>query len=512
MIDLNALTAAVLSIPIWSTLLFLFIGTMIGLAVGVLPGISTTLGLALCLPIAISMPFHEGIALLVGCYKGGSFGGALTAIVFAIPGEAAASALIRDGQALVRQGKGGTALKTALYAAVIGDTASDIALIAAAIPLGLLAPALGPAEMTALFFLTLTLLITFSGGDVPRAIFAACLGFFLGAIGRDVQTGLLRLDFGIEGLSSGVSLIAVLLGFFTFPEIVENILRLWRARRSSQMGSNLRGIVQNEPLKPKEFFGCWRGLLIGTGIGTFVGAVPGPGSTVAAFSAYGISRQASNRPELYGNGSLEGIAAAESANAAVCGANLIPLITFGIPGSLIAGIFGAALILMGVTPGPRVIAEHPMEIYMLFLIFLVGNAVNLVCSRTTMPMFIRLANTPNRVLWPLIVIMFVLGVYSFDARVFDIYVALAAGFIGLIFRHLDIPVGPLVLAFLIGPLFEESLVRGYLLSRGDLFYFARSTTSMALWAASFFCIYMFIRGHRRVKRRVSQINGDGGSS
>lgn len=503
-IDLDALSAVLTSVSFFDIVLFLAAGTLVGLCIGAIPGLSPPLGVALGLPLAFLLPFHQGIALLVGLYKGAIFGGSTTAISFGTPGEPAAAAIVADGYALTKRGEGGKALKTSLYSATLADTASDIVLICAAIPLGMLAPLLGPAELTGLFFAALTLIIVFSD-DAPRGIIAAGFGFFLGAIGRDVQTGTVRLDFGIDGLRAGVPLVALLLGLFAVPQLIEQLHALW-AQRGRQNGDghqvDLRGALRQR-LPLREFLANWRGLSVGTLIGCVLGALPGPGSTLAAYTAYAVSKQISRRPEEYGTGSYEGIASAEAANNAVSGANLIPLLTFGIPGSAVAGLFGAALLMKGVPPGPRVIVDHPEAIYTLFVIFILGNVVVLGLGRLLIPVFARIALVPAPILWPTIALTAIVGAYAYELRPFDIWVVVGGGLLGYLFRVFRLPLGPLVLAFLVGPLFEESLIRGLVLSGGNPAYFVGSAIAGAMWGISALTIVLLLWSRWRSRVRIA---------
>lgn len=501
-VNVDALISIFTTVNFFELGLFLAMGTAIGISVGAIPGLSPALAIALALPIVLWLPIHEGLALLVGTYKGGTFGGSITAICFATPGTSASAATVADGYALTRKNQGGKALKTSLYASVVGDSTSDLALIFIAIPLGALAPLLGPPQLTALFFLALTIIIIFSADDPARGIISAGTGFLLGAVGRDVHTGVIRLDFGLYGLHSGVSLVALLLGLFSIPELIFQLNKLWKQRRQDYKEPTLdaqEGMKQKLTLR--EFLATWRGLVVGTTTGTLVGALPGPGATLAAFVGYGLTRQFSRKPEEYGKGSLEGIAAAESANNATCGATLIPLLTFGIPGSLIAGLFGAALMMKGIPPGPRVIVDYPETIYLLFLIFLLGNPIALVLGRILIPVFTRLAYVPAIVMWPIIGVFVVTGTYGFEIREFDVLILLFAGALGFAFRLMRIPFGPLVLAFLVGPLFEESLRRSLTIARGNYFYFIESPVSLGLWIACAAAIALFLYGRIRMRRR-----------
>lgn len=490
-------------------LLYLLGGLIVGIGIGAIPGLTPLLGVALLLPVMGALPLQSGLALLIGTYKGATFGGSITAIKFATPGTAASTAIVQDGFALSQKGQTVKAQKMALYASITGDTFSDLVLILVAVPLGAIAPRFGPAELTGLFFASLTLIIVFTGKDPAKGLIAAGVGFFISMIGRDVSTGVLRFTFGIPGLRAGVALVPLLLGLFALPEIIAQIhASALRKRHLEKDAVDAPG--EDRGLSGREFLGAWRGLSIGSLVGTFIGALPGPGSTLASYTAYALSQQVSAKPDEYGHGSTEAIAASESANNATCGSNLIPLLTFGIPGSAIAGIFGAALMIQGVPMGPRVMTDFPDVVYTLFLLLLLANPLNLVVGRVFMGVYSNLDKVPVIILWPVIALLTVIGTYAFQSRPFDVVILLGAAVLGCCFRIFNISLAPLVLAYLIGPLFETSLLRALRLARGDYLYFVSSPIAMTMWILSALAIIAFIIGNRRIrlKSRTSAVDGE----
>ncbi len=502
MFDMAAMLEAFYVVFALDTVLFIFIGVAIGVSVGAIPGLAHNLPMALVLPMAFFLPFHQTMGLLVGTYKGGTYGGSITAISFGTPGTPGAAATVADGYALTRKGKGVKALLMGLYASVTGDMFSDIVLIFVAVPIGLLAPRFGPAELTALYFLSLSLVVVFSTEDPGRGILSAGMGFFLASIGRDVITGSLRFTFGMRQLEAGVPLVPLLMGLFAMPEIINQIHTLLTkpevAGRFGEKAQEIGKKVKEQGLSLKEFLGCWRGLAIGSVFGTFLGALPGPGATLAAYTAHSTTQRFSKDPD-YGKGSLEGVAAAEAGNNATCGATFIPLLTFGIPGSSIAALFMAALMMEGIPLGPRVIVDHTSTIYILFLLLLLANPLNLLVGRLLIPVYSRLASMPAHLVWPVITVVLVLGTYAYSTRPFDITIAIAAGVLGYFMSWYKLPVGPLILAYLVAPLFEASLRRGLILSRGDWMYFVNSPISQTIWAVTIIAVIFFLRGRKKAE-------------
>ncbi len=501
MFDMDALMAAFAVVVAWDTALFILIGVAVGVSVGAIPGLAHNLPMALVLPMAFFLPFHQTMGLLVGTYKGGTYGGSITAISFGTPGTPGAAATVQDGYALTKKGKGLKALLMGLYASVTGDMFSDIVLIFVAVPIGMFAPRFGPAELTALYFLSLSLVVVFSTEDPGRGILSAAIGFLLACVGRDIITGSLRFTFGVRALEAGIPLVPLLMGLFAMPEVIRQLhVVLIKPQLAGRLGEKAKQLekLKEVGLTFREFIGCWRGLAIGSVLGTFLGALPGPGATLAAYTAHSATQRFSKDPE-YGRGSLEGVAAAEAGNNATCGATFVPLLTFGIPGSSIAALFMAALMMEGIPLGPRVIIDHTVHIYTLFLLLLLANPFNLLVGRLLIPVYSKLAQLPATVIWPIILVVLVLGTYSYSTRPFDITIAIAAGLLGFFMQWYKIPVGPLVLAYLVAPLFEASLRRSLIIARGDYTFFFGSSISITIWIITIISIVFFIRGRKKDK-------------
>ncbi len=526
-IDIPSLTIALAQVFAYDTILFIALGLIIGITAGAIPGLGHGLPIALALPLTLIIPFNQSIGLLIGIYKGGNFGGSITAVSFGTPGTSGAAATVDDGYALTKKGRGREALGMCLYSSTFGDTLSDLVLIFAAIPIGLFAPRLGPFELTALFTLSLTLVIFFAADDPPRGLASAGIGFFLAVIGRDVLGPQVRYTFGISALRSGVPLVPLLMGMFAFPEMIYQ-LHQWIQRyvyaaraqkdmqnaqeegtkkmrmffcddntQSTEYSSKESADKSGPPLSFKNFVKSWRGLAIGTICGTVFGALPGPGATVSSYSAYGLAKRFSPYAEFYGKGSLEGLASAESANSATTGATFIPLLTFGVPGSSIAALFLAALLLQGIPVGPRVIVDHPTTVYTLFLVLLVANPMILLIGKVLIPIFSRICMLSAHYLWPIIGLTALIGTYSLNNRAVDMLLALAAGLLGFLFRRFRIPIGPFILTYMVSPLFEAALRQSISLSRGNILNFFSSSISITLWSFVVVAVLLFIRRKKK---------------
>jgi len=457
------------------TLYWLIIGVLIGITVGVLPGLTSTSAIALFLPVTFFMDLGPALGLLIGLYKGGDFGGAISAIPFATPGTPAAAATVVDGHKLMQKKQGRKALGMSLYASFTADTSSDIITIIAAPLLAVVALSFGPPERFLLILAAFILIGFLAGRQVFKGLLSASLGVLLASIGTDPVGFTSRLTFGQWWLSSGIEIISLVIGLFAFAKMMEETVNLIVARKRSQsekgntinLASELLDKTKQEGLTFREFIRYWREILTGIGVGTFVGALPGLGSSAAAFLSYGVSKQFSKYRHEMGQGSLAGVAAAESGNSAAIGPTLIPLLALGIPGNVIAALIGGALMIKGITPSPRMFELFPSAIYAVLMILFLGNFVNLSVSRFILPLYAKIGQVPKPVLIPFVVILCIVGTYVTRGNPYDVLVMIIIGFLGYIMTLLRIPMFPLVMAFLLTPLMETSLRTALMITKGN---------------------------------------------
>lgn len=477
-------------------IIFACLGIVVGITVGAIPGLSGDMAIAVLLPFVFVLEPAAALGLLVGIYKGSMFGGSISAITFGVPGTAGAAATVIDGYQAKLAGKPNRALHTALYSSIIGDTTSDLILIFLALPLALVALKFGPVEFFALYVVSLTLVAALTMGQVARGIAAAALGVMLAMIGRDPITGAQRLTFGLPELSGGIGLIPLLVGVFAVSEIMVQIAWQWAARRVAHdtaiQGSDSQTY---DPAADKmdwaTFRSTLRATMLGTGMGTFIGALPGAGASLAAFMSYGVAQKLSRRPQDFGKGSLEGVAAAEAGNSATSGATFIPLFAFGIPGSATAALFGAALIMMSITPGPTMMQNNMPIIYALFMILIYANLFNLVASKLLLPVYSRLAMIQPRFVLPIVLGLAILGTYASGNSVKDVWMLLAAGVLGVGLRWFGVPLGPLVLGFIVGPGLEESLRQALMLGRNDWSHLVTSPLALGIYGGTIGLLVIF---------------------
>ena len=445
---------------------FVVLGVLIGIVVGAIPGLNGPMAIAIAVPISFYLTPLAGIAFLIGINKGSTVGGAIPAVLLNTPGTPEAAVTAMDGHPLAKQGKPLKAMKMALYSSVTGDTFSDIVLITVAAPLAYVALQLGPTEMVAVVFFSLTIITGVVGDSMVKGMIAAFVGILLATVGDEAESGTTRLTFGILELEDGIPIIAVGMGVLVMGEV---LVGMERARGTSERALPLdpSGDPANRRVSLAEYASCRRTLARSAFIGTAIGAIPGIGSSVASLIGYTAAKRASKEPEEFGKGKLEGIAAAEAANSAVVGANLIPLLTLGIPGNVAAAFLIGAFIVHDVQPGPLVFEEQGRLIYGIFGAMIVANLSNLVIGNIGLRIFALTARVPKNIVYPVVVLLSISGAYLGGDGMFTVLLMLIFSVLGYLMRKLAFPVLAFIIAFVLGRVFELPLRQTLILSDGD---------------------------------------------
>ncbi len=509
MVNVDALYEAISLVFTFNTLMWLAVGVFIGVGVGAMPGLTATTGVALMLPLTFTMDQAAALGLLIGLYKGAIYGGSISAISFATPGTSEAAATVFDGHKLMQQGKGRKALLMALYASVTADFLSDLITILVAPMLALIALKFGPSERFWLMVLAVCLLGALSGAHLAKGMLSASIGLYIGTMGADPISSVSRNTFDLWWLADGVHLIPLVVGIFAMGAMIEKTVQLFReSRRAQELGDTVKSLFSlgGEGLTFQEYISCWKEMAIGLGVGTFVGMLPGLGSTVGAFLSYGIAKQVFPEKKI-GTGRLEGVAAAEAGNNATVGPTLVPLLAFGIPGSAVAALIGAALMLQGATPGPRMFELYPTVVYSLFIILLVGNVFNLGIGRMFALIYARLGELPTPLLVPIVMMMAVIGAYSYANNPYDVLIMLIFGLLGYFMRLFKIPEAPLVITFLLAPPAEENLRRGLLINEGD-WLATLFNSPLAIGLALGVVVLTWLSTRMRIMERMNAIRDD----
>lgn len=460
-----------------SNLFFVFCGVVMGLVIGAVPGLNGPMGIALSIPLTYYMSPVTAIGFLVGINKGTCFGGSISAVLLNTPGTPEAAATALDGHQLTRRGKGEKALRMALYASVCGDTFSDLVLILVAAPLAVVALYMGPPEIFAIVCLAMTVIAGVESESLSKGLITAAFGVLTSCVGMEQVTSLPRLTLGFYELESAVSLVAVGIGMLAVAEIVTQL------ERRAQGGPTCAGFGNRREdrfLTWGEFRGCLRTILRSSCIGTWVGCMPGIGAPVAAFIAYSQAKKHSKRPEEFGQGSLEGVAAPEAANSAVVGSNLIPLFTLGIPGNLAAAMLIGAFVLHGVTPGPLMFEDNAALIYGIYASMLLANAINLFAGRAGLRAFCKVVRVPQMVLYPIILFTCVMGAYMAEGSAFGVSLMLIFGLLGYGMKKMRYSYVCFIIGFILGPMFELSLQQIIISSEQDPWLLLKRPVALAL--------------------------------
>ncbi len=458
-------------------LFYAFMGCLIGTMVGVLPGVGPLAGISMLLPTTFGLEPTAGLILLAGVYYGAMYGGSTTSILMRIPGEAASVMTCIDGYAMAQKGRAGPALSIAAIGSYVAGSASVIGLMFLAPPLARFALRFGPPEYFSLLALGLLVLGYMTGGSLAKNLAMIALGLLFGMIGIDQMTGYFRYSYGVVALGDGIGVVPVAVGLFGIAEIL------------ATAGSPVRP----EILKPKlrdllpsrrEFRDSVMPIGRGTVLGFLIGIIPGSAHVISTFISYAVERRVSKHPERFGKGAIEGVAGPESANnAASCGA-LVPMLALGVPTGPIPAVLLAALMVHGINPGPLFIKEQPAIFWGLIASMYVGNVVLLLLNLPLVGIFVNFLRIPYRILYPMILMFCVVGVYAVNASYVDVAIMSMMGVIGYILRKFDYETAPIVLGVVIAPIIEISLRQSLTMSNGKYsIFFQRPISAVFLGGA-----------------------------
>ena len=458
-------------------LVYAFAGAVIGTAIGVLPGLGTPATIALLLPVTYKMDPTSAVIMLAGIFYGAMYGGSTTSILLKIPGEAASIVTCLDGYEMARQGRAGPALGMSALGSFIAASLSVLAMSAIAPGLASFALKFGPAEYASLVFLGLIMAVYLSEGSVVKGLLMAAVGIVLGTVGIDPVFGAARFTFGVSHLMDGVDFVAAGMGLFGIAEVLMN---LEAPDVRNVYKASLRGLLPTRD----DWRRSWAAILRGTGLGFFIGVLPGGGAVISSFVAYAVEKRVSRHPERFGRGAIEGVAAPESANNAASTSSFIPLLTLGIPGNASIAMIFVALMIHGIQPGPLLFQQHPNLFWGVIASMYVGNLMLLGLNLPLIGFWVRLLRVPYAYLAVVVVIFCIIGAYSISNTVFDVGVMLVFGVFGYLLRKGGFPAAPLVLAMILGRILERSFLQALQVSAADLSIFVEKPISAALLAVA----------------------------
>jgi putative tricarboxylic transport membrane protein len=477
-----------------NNLFLVFVGCFLGTLVGVLPGIGPVGAISILLPLTFQMTPTGSIIMLAGIYYGVMYGGSTTSILVNVPGETASVVTCMDGYQMARQGRAGSALGIAAFGSFIAGTIGLIGLQFIAEPLSTIALKFGPPEYFAIILLGFTFITYLSQGSMLKAGIMAFLGLVLSAIGLDPINSQQRMTFGVLNLYEGLGVAPIAMGLFGVAEVFNS---LENTTSNKILKVKLKNLFPNK----LDWLQSKWAILRGTLIGFFLGILPGGGPVLSTFIAYGVEKRVAKNPERFGKGAIEGVASPESANNSATSTSFIPLMTLGIPPNVVLAVLYGAFLIHGILPGPLLIKEHPDVFWGLLGSMYIGNVMLLILNLPLIPLWVQVLRIPDKILYPLILLFCVVGAYCINNNVFDIFVMVGFGIFGYLFKKFGYEGAPLILGFVLGPMFEVNLRRSLLISQGSFsIFFARpiALTAIAVCVALLiFNIYTTFTGRSR---------------
>ncbi len=479
-----------------SNLAYCIVGVFVGTLIGVLPGVGPLVTIAVLLPLTFGLPPEAAMIMLAGIYYGAAYGGSTTAILVNLPGESSSAVTCLDGYQMARQGRAGPALAISAIGSFVAGCFGTFLIAVLAVPLTELALQFGAPEFCSLIVLALIATAVLVRGSMIKGIAVALLGVLFGLAGVDVTSGVDRFTFGVPGLIDGIPFVVVAMGLFAFSEIIRN---LEHAEKREVYAAKITGLMPTL----RDLKDSWKPILRGTAIGSFFGILPGAGQTIASFGSYAVEKKISKTPERFGQGAIEGVAGPEAANNASAQCAFIPTLTLGIPGSGTMALMLGALMIQGVTPGPRVLTSHPELFWGLIASMWIGNLLLVVLNLPLIGLWVSMLRIPYRWLYPIILVFSCIGIYSVNHSAIDIWLMVMFGVLGYVFIKLDCEPAPFILGFLLGPMLEVNFRRAMLLSRGEFdIFFTHPISAGFLLAAVGLIVLMVFPTIRKKKDEV----------
>jgi len=459
-------------------LLFCFFGTVLGTLIGVLPGIGPIGTISMLLPATFHMSPTSAIIMLAGIYYGAMYGGSTTSILVNIPGEAASVVTCLDGYEMAKRGRAGAALGMAAFGSFIAGTLGIVGLMIFAAPLARFALRFGSPEYFGLLLLGLTLVTYLSRGSIVKALMMGAFGLILSCVGLDSIQASPRMTFDIMQLWDGIGLVPVAMGLFGISEVLLNIER---TEKTDILKTKIKNFFPNLADWMRSIWPIIRG----TVLGFFLGILPGGNPVIASFLSYGLEKRISKHPEEFGKGAIEGVAGPESANNSATSGGFIPLFTLGIPSNITMALMFGALLIHGMRPGPFLVKDHADFFWGVISSMYIGNVMLLILNLPLIPLWVQVLKVPYRILFPLILLFCIVGSYSLNNSTFDVMVMMIFGLLGYLFKKFEFEAAPLILAFVLGPMFETNLRQSLLLSKGSFLIFVSRPISAVFIGVSF---------------------------
>ncbi len=456
----------------WKPFLFAVLGSFLGIVFAAIPGLTVSMGIILLLPFTFHMASVTSMSLLVGVFVGGMTGGSISAILLNIPGNPAAIVTSLDGHPLARKGRAGVALGVAFFSSFFGGLFSLVCLVTIAPQLADFALKFGAPELASLVLLGLCLICGFAQTSMSKALISGVLGLSFSTVGMDPIDSIPRFTFSVVQIQQGVSFLPVMIGLFAVPEIISGMRG--SAVSLPDFSTRLRDLLPS----PGIFVGLWKTLAQSSLIGTTIGLLPGTGSAVAAVLSYNTAQRRSSEPESFGKGKLEGVSAPEAANSAMTGGAMIPMLTLGIPGDPVTAVMLGALTIQGLAPGPLLFESHGGFVFSIFGSFFISLFLTIIIALLGIRLFVQVLRVPSGLLFPSIAVFCVIGAFALQNSFFDVFLMIGFGLLGFFMQKFNYPIMPLLLAIILGPVFEKNARMSLILSDGDPGIFFRKPISL----------------------------------
>ncbi len=480
-----------------SILFMICVGTVAGIVIGALPGLTATMGVALLVPLTFGRPPLESLSMLMGIYCGAMYGGAISAILIRTPGTPAAAATVMEGYPMAKRGEAGRAMAMALFASFFGGVVGALIMTFASPFVSSVALEFGPVEYFGLAIFGLSVIISISGRSLIKGMMSAFFGLLICTTGFDPISGYPRFTFGLVEMMEGPPFIPTLIGLFAVSEVFNEVQK--------------DGVVQQVKAKLDQYLPSWtdikycfKELCRSSIIGTIIGAIPGAGGDIAAFISYGEAKRASKNPERYGHGEIEGLAASECANNSCSGGAMIPLLSLGVPGDAVTAVLLGAFVIQGLQPGPMLYKEHMDIVYQIFASMMLAQFAMQFIGMAGIQLFARVIMVDRAILTPAIFVLSCVGAFAMRGNVFDVYCTLFFGILGYVMMRYDYPLSPILLALILGPMAEANLRRALVISNGDFNILFSRPIAVGLMILAVISLVLAIRGHKKVEAKLAE--------
>lgn len=500
-----------------STLFYTLIGAAGGILIGSIPGLTATMGIALLVPFTYGLDFIPGVAMLLGIFCGGMYGGSIAAILIHTPGTPAAAATVLDGYPMGQKGQASRALTISLVSSFAGGIIGALVMTFLSPTISKIALKFGPGEFFALAIFGLSVIVSISGKSIVKGLITAIFGLLIGTVGMDKTCGYLRF-FKFPGFYDGIPFIPALIGLFAISEVIANFECMLKstppekavkaAKTGNAIGNYLKSVIRNVIPSKEDAKIIWPHFLKGGLIGTFIGSIPGAGGDIAAFVSYSEAKRSSKHPELFGKGAPDGIAASESANNGCSGGAMIPLLALGVPGDSNTAVLMGAFIMHGFQPGPMMYVEHLDIIYAVFGALIAANLAFLIVGMLGVNMFSKVISIERYVLIPCILVLSLVGSYAINQNMFDVYFAIVMGIIGYLFQKYGFSLSPILLALILGPMSESNLRRYMQIVDGNFMKIFTRPICVLFFALAIISLITAVLNQRKIARREAEMQNN----